>query len=290
MNNVKNKLITKDIILGIISKYTGSITIGKISTYQKAFVQKSFCVKDDGNSDSDNYSVIPEWVIPEGFSNERMEFLGDKVIDLITAEFLYDKYPNEDQGFLTKIKSRLVKKESLSKLGNYLGFKELILINSNVERISGRDNPRFLEDIFESFIAALYKDQNSDLKLVSKFLIGVYTEFIDFENLINSNDNYKDSLLQYFHRMKLNHPVYTVIPGTQIPREFTVILVLPKDACVINEKILQKQSEYLKVLSTDNTQADIIIGLGVSTTKKQAEQLCSKDCLINLNVPLNFNN
>jgi len=163
--------------------------------------------------------------------NERLEFLGDKVIDLVTTEYLFDKYPEKDEGFLTKLKAKLVRKESLSMLGDNLGFRKFMLISSHIERISGRNNQRFLEDIFESFVGILYKDQKSDLNICRKFVLGVYNEFIDIDDLIKNNDNYKDSLLRLFHSKAWNHPVYDTIyyTGNVYAREFTVVITIPRE-------------------------------------------------------------
>lgn len=316
MNNIHNKLITRDIIQNLINKYMGDtpIRINNIKKFQKAFVHKSFAIVDSDNSDSDNFSVM-KFDNLTLFNNERLEFLGDKVIDLITTEFLFDKYPNKDEGFLTKLKSRLVKKESLSYLGEKLGFRELLMISSHIERISGRKNPRFLEDIFESFVGVLYKDQKSDLNVCKKFLLGVYDEFINIEDLINNNDNYKDSILRYFHQQSWGHPVYRTIyhTGNVYCREFTTILVIKKDLFT-NEKSLKfvkRQQEIINIVKKDSNDMicnkdagkddencyktlmdllndHILLGMGRNTTKKQSEQDCSKDCLINLDVSTNY--
>ena len=143
MNNIHNIFFTKNDIENIINKYLSKpIKIGSIELYQKAFIHKSFCIMDPDNSDSDNCSVINYNFNSKNNSNhnERLEFLGDKIIDFITTEYLFDKYPSENEGFLTKLKSKMVNKDSLANLGEKLNFKKFILISSHVERISGRNN------------------------------------------------------------------------------------------------------------------------------------------------------
>lgn len=314
MNNIHNKLINKITIENIINKYMGDtpISINNIKKFQKAFVHKSFCIIDSDNSDSDNYCAM-ELDNNYTSSNERLEFLGDKVIDLITTEFLFDKYPNKNEGFLTKLKSRLVKKESLSFLGEKLGFKSLLLLSSHIERISGRNNSRFLEDIFESFIGILYKDQKSNLKVCKKFLLGVYDEFVDLDDIINNNDNYKDSLLRYFHSKAWGHPIYKNVYhiGNVYCREFTTLVLINNNILdnSIKLKIQNNQEKIFNIIKNDtinnlqdtefvNSYTDLlsylknennmILGIGKGTTKKITEQECSKNCLLNLNISLNF--
>lgn len=303
MNNICNKLITKEKIEAIINTYmpvNQQVSINNIKKFQKAFIHKSFCnVVDSDNSDSDNYCAIdynPVFVS----SNERLEFLGDKVIDLITTEFLFDKYPDKDEGFLTKLKSRLVKKESLAYLGEKLGFKELLLLSSHVERIDGRNNSRFLEDIFESFMGTFYKDQHSNLNICKHFLLEVYNIHIDINDLINNNDNYKDSLLRYFHSKGWGNPEYKHIYyiGSVQAREFTCIVLIEPEHLGDKAKLLQgKRNEILNVIARDqkveeyneiNSTKLVILGIGKGSKRKMAEQECSKNCLNNLDISLNF--
>jgi|APGre2960657404_1045060.scaffolds.fasta_scaffold01223_12 dsRNA-specific ribonuclease len=301
MNNIKNKLITKKFVETIVNKYSKGIDfkVNNIKMYQTPFVQKSFCTTDADNSESDNCSSI-KFNSYDNITNERLEFLGDKVIDFITTEFLFDLFPGKDEGFLTKLKSRMVKKESLANLGRNLGFKEYMLISPHLERNDGRNNPRFLEDIFESFIGGLYKDQNSNIDIARNFVLGVYSEFIVIDDLININDNFKDSLLRYFHSQSYGHPVYTSLsdPGNS-SKEFTTILLIPKKVILaennfklekIQEKILDTDKNEIK--AHDNLslllQTNFLIGLGKAKTKKASQQQCSRDTLINLGISLNY--
>jgi ribonuclease-3 len=301
MNNIKNKLVKREFLEGIISKYTGPMKINSIRQFQKAFIHKSFCQVDCDNSDSDNYSSmkLDKYCVS---NNERLEFLGDKVIDFIVTEYLFDKFPKEGEGFLTKLKSRIVKKESLSVLGEKLGFAEFMMVSSHVERIRGRDeNPRLLEDIFESFVGTLYKDQKCNIKICRKFVLGVIKEFIDIKNLIDNNDNYKDSLLRYFHSKDYNSPVYHVIysQGNSNSCEFTSVVLAPKEKFGnVSNDLINFQKEILSIVKKEDTdgylkltelfKTGVLLGLGKSKKRKGAEQECSKVALINLGVSTNF--
>jgi ribonuclease-3 len=293
MNNIKNKLVTKKFIEDTINRYTTTkFKVNNLRYYQTAFIQKSFFNNCQENSESDSTSNLRFDYLSD--NNERYEFLGDRAIDFITAEFLFDLYPGKDEGFLTKLKSRIVRKESLAKLGAALNFKEYILISCHVERNDGRENPRFLEDIFESFIGGFYKDQNSNIGIVREFLLGVYKEFVNINELVNVNDNFKDSLLRYFHFMNYGHPVYTSITNcyqqVSSKKEFTCVLLLKKGLLKgktpphsLYEEIKSKQLLDFKTLETND-----ILGIGSGETKKISEQMCSKNCLINLGISVNY--
>jgi dsRNA-specific ribonuclease len=304
MNNIKNKLVTKSDIESIINRYNdhnNKISISNLRLYQSSFIQKSFSIIETCDDDSDNFSSISLESRDIG-TNERLEFLGDKIIDFIITELLFDSYPDKNEGFLTKLKSRMVRKESLAKIGEHLGFREFLLINCHVERNNGRYNPRFLEDVFESFIGALYKDQKCEISIVKKFVIGVFKEFVDINELINNNDNYKDSALRYFHSKNYGHPVYLPIccSSSNGVKDFVCVLGIPKELILdpITHKLLNNQKGILEILKNESEEAflkasslkaeSLIVGLGRGETKKISEQDCSKNALENLGISLNY--
>ena len=294
MNNIHNILITKNDVENIVNKYLDiPIKINNIQVYQNAFMHKSFSIVDPDNSDSDNYSVINN-TNNKKENNEVLELLGDKVIDFITIEYLIDNYKGKNEGFLTKLKSKLVNKHSLSNLANKLNFKKFILISSHIERISGRSNERLSEDLFEAFMASLYLDQNRNLEICKQFLLGIYFEFVNFDELINVNTNFKDSLLRLFQANGWKFPVYTTISLKEV-KYFSTIVLISKDFDNIPENILKKQNTIIKTINNESNDIskidlnkNIILGIGQANTKKSSEQECSKDCLINLNIGLNY--
>lgn len=331
MDNIKNKLLVKKDIEKLVQKYIDiyedNIKKGLISdkennlTYvkqyvklknikniQKAFIHKSCTITDSDNSDSESYSCMNINFLD---NYERSETLGDRVIEIATAEFLYFNYPGKDPKFMTEVKSRIVRKESLANLGNKLGFKELILISSHIERINGRENVRFLEDIFESFIGMLHIDQNCNKELTKQFILGVYLEFIDFEDIITNNINHKTTLQHYFHKMKYSHPVYHNLYhiGPPYDREFTVVVLIPKKnynvdnnktdnfiefANSIKNTIKHDKLNHLFNLSPEQIDPmlkleellkdGIVVGIGKSNNRQSAEQSCSLNCLENLKI------
>ena len=110
MNNINNILITREYIEELVFFFSKKrIQINNLGLFQKAFIHKSFWNYDTSNDAADSCCVLE---LPQQGHNERFEFLGDKVIDMIVTEFLFDKYPLKDEGFLTKLKSKIVKKES----------------------------------------------------------------------------------------------------------------------------------------------------------------------------------
>jgi len=159
--NLNNRFITKEEVENIFKSYNMDIKINNIEIYQQAFVHKSYCKKKD----SIEFEIEPP---PENCldlqpnSNERLEFIGDAVISSACANYLYERFQSQDEGFLTRIRTKIVNGESLANLAEKLGFTKYILISKHVEeKTSGRENMRILEDAFESFIGAVLLDFNN---------------------------------------------------------------------------------------------------------------------------------
>lgn len=100
--------------------------------------------------------------------NERLEFLGDAVLELTVSQFLYKKYPMMSEGELTKLRAAIVCEPSLVAFANELSFGELILLGKGEEMTGGRMRPALLADVFEAFIGALYLDKG--IEIVTSFL------------------------------------------------------------------------------------------------------------------------
>ncbi len=100
--------------------------------------------------------------------NERLEFLGDAVLELLVSKFLYDTYPNVPEGVLTKTRSRIVREDSLSRFAKGCQFDTFIKLGKGEEASGGRNRPSLLCDLFESFLGSLYLDQG--LLEVRRFL------------------------------------------------------------------------------------------------------------------------
>lgn len=101
-------------------------------------------------------------------SNERLEFLGDAILEFLTSRFLYQKFPHFSEGELTSLRAKLVCDRSLSKIAKKLDFGKHLLLSRGEEESGGRENPSLLSNTFEAILAAIYLDQG--LGAVKKFL------------------------------------------------------------------------------------------------------------------------
>lgn len=290
MDNINNILITKDDVETILhSHLKEKTTIKNINLYQNAFVHKSFLMFNPNDDDEDIHCVFDK--INFKSSNERLEFFGDSCLNLITAEYLFDKYPFKNEGFLTKLRTRLVRNTQLSYLGTQLGFKKWLLISSHIEKISGRDNPRLIEDVFESFIACVYKDLG--FYKCKEFIFSVFDKYVNLDEILANNDNYKDILLRFFQTNTWKHPIYSTVSedGDVYNKKFLTCVMLEKNLLSKDSKlysvILQNSNSVTSSLKTNNTKYYYIC-LAEGKTKKQSEQNVSKKCLELFNVSFDF--
>ena len=162
-------------------------------------------------------------------SNERLEFLGDSVLNLIIGEYLFKKYPDEEEGFLTKVRAKIVNRKTLGETGERLKLGDYLLLGSNLTRGTVYNSKSILSDTFEALIGAVYLD--SGLQACELFLLKSLIKPIMKmgEHLID--ENYKSQLLEYAQANKMEIPYYEVVneEGPQHDRIFTVKVYVGKE-------------------------------------------------------------
>jgi dsRNA-specific ribonuclease len=154
--NPTNKLITAADIEAIMRENGLDIKVNNIDIYQKAFIHRSY-LKNNYNDEND-----PKCVPLQDTCNETYEFLGDTILNSVVGSYLYERFTTENEGFLTKTRTKMVRGTTLGQLAKRLNFGQWVIISQHVDTESGRENLRILEDLFESFIAAIYLDNGSD--------------------------------------------------------------------------------------------------------------------------------
>lgn len=162
-------------------------------------------------------------------SNERLEFLGDAVLELASTIFLYQQRPSDAEGMLTTYRSALVRTETLAELAKELGLQERMYLSKGEEAGGGRDNPSLLADLLEAVIGALYLDQG--FAVVQDFLAKVL--FPKFSQILASKA-YRDqkSLLQEAVQARsLPTPIYRVVKeeGPDHQKTFTVEVLINQE-------------------------------------------------------------
>lgn len=275
VKNVNNILVDKKFINKLLKKNNVEYKIKNLKLFQTAMTHTSYIEKyfktektikimnskadlitECNELDYDPNGECKSIILPfQEESYERMEFLGDSIIKSILANYLYDRYPAEDEGFLTKLKSKMENKRILSKLSVSIGFDKYIIIGKYIEDIYGRkSNTNIMEDVMEAFVGALKKDSD-DYELCNKFVINLIENEINIPDLINTESNFKDILMQHYHSKGWKDPVYTLV--RQTPTQFG-------------------KKEFEIIIKSNK---GVTIGRGIGTNKKQAEQNAAKMAL-----------
>lgn len=277
--NKNNNLITSLDIKNIFKKVDITASPNDINYYILSLTHKSY-------TKSNNYELSKcknnsEYILSKkpddcldlfDKHNEKYEFLGDRVIDAIVVEYIFNKYfnTNADEGFMTKLKTRLVKTETLAMFAKYLELDKYLIISNHMEQVcNGRENKNILENTFESFICAIFLDFNNvDLcynniniclgyEICKNIIVYLLDNLIDFEEIVLNDDNYKDIILRYFQQNYHSTPKYKILKEDGPP----------------HKRIYRIGIYDLK---------DNLIGEGEGNSKKSAEQLASQQGLITL--------
>ncbi len=144
--------------------------------------------------------------------NQRLEYLGDAVLQLVLSRELYDRYPQHDEGPLTKIRAQLVNQVSLAEHGRLLGLGEHLILSRGERLNGGRERPSIIADAFESVLGALFLDGGYDV--ARAFVLHCFRdEFTDVENAANA-DNPKGVLQEILQAASSEAPQYQILAAT----------------------------------------------------------------------------
>lgn len=184
-------------------------------------------------------------------NNERLEYLGDSVLSTIVAEYLYKKYPGRDEGFLTKMRSKIVKRKTLNKVAEKMGI-DIILSRYT----QGKMSYSMLGNAFEALIGALYIEYGYD-KTKNYVIAKILMKYLDVHELEHSDDNYKSQLLEWGQK-----------EGRQVSYK------------LVSKYKLDKRDRFKIAVFLDGKE----ICHAEDFNKKSAEQIASNAALKNLNI------
>ena len=173
-------------------------------------------------------------------SNERLEFLGDSVLGMITAAYLFKKFPFKDEGFLTEIRSRMVSRESLNVLGRKLGLDEVIEYENQKKTILSRSS--MYGDALEAFIGAVYLDKG--FAFTQNFIISkILTQYFDLEIVVQNNPNFKSLLIEWAQKEGKKVLFTLDEEGLHHNKEFTAFVLLDGEKISEGKGYSKKKAE-----------------------------------------------
>lgn len=225
----------------------------------KAFVKDLGIVKEIDYALVNKSLIHPSYLFDkkgyEDEHNQRLEFLGDAVVGMVIAQYMYEKYPEKTEGELTKMRAAVVCEASLADVAKKLSLGEYLLLGKGEETMGGAQRASNLADCFEAFIGALYLSTN--LEDIKTFILRVLKQKIKQAAMGNFGD-YKTQIQEYIQRDRGKQLGYKII----------------KEEGPDHDKVF-----YAGVYVNDDE-----IAQGKGRTKKEAEQLAAKEALGKLGV------
>jgi ribonuclease-3 len=184
--------------------------------------------------------------------NERLEFLGDSVLSIITSKYIFEKFADSPEGQLTKVRAAVVCSRSLASLANKISLGSFLYLGKGEEE-NGRTNPKILENAFEALLASIYLDTNYCLDTVSSFLMPLITDEINEASKNDISFDYKTALQQFVQASGKERLQYICI-GESGP-------------------------DHNKTFEVEAKLNSNVIGVGTGKTKREAEQHAAKKAL-----------
>ena len=183
-------------------------------------------------------------------SYERLEFVGDSVVNMITAKYLYTKFPNENEGFMSKTRTKVVCTQGLSSIAKQLKLSDKIEMDSKGILNKYNENDKILEDVFEALMGAIFIDLGYEI--TEQVFVDIMEKYIDWKVL--DQKNYKDILSNFAKDKNFNKIDYTIIK--------------------------KEKNEYIAQVIIDG----IYLSEGAHTQKKKAEIIAAQRALKSMNI------
>ena len=298
--NPENVEITLNDVQSILKKYGITAPVHNIELYKRAFIHSSYIKRPNIENKANDITIVK---CPKGCmdlktkSNERLEFIGDGVLELITKYYLYRRFPKADEGFMTEKKIAVVKNEHIGKLAYDMQINKWLVISKFAEEKKIRTNLKKLGCLFEAFIGALFLDFNKIIvkdddcwfqdifvtgpgfQMAQIFVENIFETHIDWIKLINTDDNFKNILQVKVQKDFKTTPTYLEMSHNQdIGYEMGVYLCVGKPLHQLNIKEAIPFSEFgsfQQIQSVLMTKGFVFVFMGSGThkIKKKAEQI-----------------
>ena len=304
--NPKNQEITLNDVQSILAKYGLPETVNNMNLYRRAFVHRSYIKRTITENTLLNITIIPkpeDCIALKTKSNERLEFVGDGVLELIAKYYLYRRFPKENEGFMTEKKIAIVKNEAIGKIAYEMNLHKWLILSKHAEDKNIRTNLKKLGCLFESFLGALFLDANKSVvqdsngyfgsifvtgpgfQMAQKFVEAIFEKHIDWVALIQNDDNYKNILQVKIQKEFKVTPHYVErLHTVDVGYEMGVYL------CIGQDIYLSKQQEAIHIDEIKTFSAVhmhlqhygkiyLFLGYGRHKIKRKAEQIACYEAL-----------
>ena len=308
--NPLNRSINESEVQQILKTYGINVPIYNLNLYKRAFVHRSYIKRPNIENEQNNIMITPK---PDDClslytkSNERLEFIGDGVLECITKYYLYRRFPKENEGFMTEKKIALVKNESIGKMAYEMGLHKWFILSKHAESKQNRTNLKKLGCLFESFIGAMFLDFNKisvndeggwfqnlfvtgpGFQMVQIFIETVFEKHVDWISLIRNDDNFKNILqVKIQKEFKITpHYMEVVDHNSEIGYHMGVYLCLGQPVHSVNHEdsvSIHSFKSYVDIHQQTSKLGKIFVflGEGKHKIKKKAEQLACDEAIKHL--------
>lgn len=303
--NTNNKEISLNEIQSILSKYGVPGQVNNIHLYRRAFIHRSYCKRPIHENQKQNIKMSD---CPTGCmnlhtkSNERLEFLGDGILECVTKYYLYRRFSKENEGFMTEKKIALVKNEAIGKLAYEMGLHKWFIISKHAEEKKIRTNIKKLGCLFEAFLGALFLDFNKisihdedkwfdnvfvtgpGFQVAQIFIEKIFETHVDWVDIINNDDNFKNILQVKIQKEFKKTPDYVEIDHDADGFVMGVYLCLGKPIWSVDIKDavpFSKFNSFDSIKKHMETAQSLVVflGKGKHKIKKKSEQLACEEVL-----------
>ena len=306
--NPLNVKITLNEVQSILSKYGLPPVVRNLELYQRAFVHRSYTKRPQYENIQQNITIVErptDCLQLSSKSNERLEFLGDGILECVTKLYLYKRFPKENEGFMTEKKIAIVKNEAIGKIALEMGLHKWLILSKHAEEKKIRTNLKKLGCLFEAFIGALFlnfethnpkaeddcEDESPGFKMAKKFINRIFETHIDWVALIQNDDNYKNILQVKIQKEFKVTPHYLEIEhDPELGYKMGVYLCLGQPIYHLTHAdsvdiSFFKNYKCIHNYVTENSKVLIYMGEGQHKIKRKAEQVACNEAIQSL---LNF--
>jgi dsRNA-specific ribonuclease len=305
--NQLNIEITLSDVQRILTKYGVPPLVNNMTLYKRAFIDESYVNQPQLQEQTIKIAERPDDCLPLSTkSNQRLEFLGDGVLECITKFYLYRRFRQEDEGFMTIKKIAIVKNETIGKIAQEMGLNKWLILSKNSENQGKRNNVKKLGCLFEAFIGALFLDFNKlqikdddkwfenmfvtgpGFQMAQIFIENVFEAHIDWTELIQNDHNYKKILqLKIQKEFKLTQHYLEISCNEEDGYKMGVYLCIGhnihtmkvEDAINISTNELNSFGLMREYMDQNDGKIFVCLGVGTHKNKKKAEQMACENSL-----------
>ena len=305
-NSLNNEIKELD-VKNILAKYNVHTPIHHFVLYKRAFIHRSYTKRPTAWNEQNNIEIVAkpdDCVELYTKSNERLEFLGDGVLECIAKFYLYKRFPKADEGFMTDTKIELVKNETIGRIAMEMGLNQWFMISKHTEQKNLRVNHKKLGCLFEAFVGALFLDFNRvtihdehhwfdtmfqcgpGFQVAQLFVEAVFDRHIDWTKITKQSDNFKRPLQELLQSEFKTTPYIMEIESFNQENGYHMGVYLclgqqthgvhhsetmPRNKIRSFAQIHQHMAYYQKIF--------LFLGEGSNKVKQSAEQMACKDAI-----------